>query len=65
MIRNQPLVVSPVTIGEDVWIAAGCKVLKGSIIHDGSIIGAASLVKGEIPKKVIAVGSPAKVIRDR
>lgn len=65
LICNQPTVVSSVTIGEDVWIGAGCKVLRGSLIHDGAVIGAAGLVKGEIPEQVIAVGSPAKVIRER
>ena len=57
--------VSPVIIGEDVWIAAGCKILKGPPIHDGAIIGAASVVKGEIPENAIAVGIPAKVKKFR
>lgn len=61
LIRNQQDTVAPVSIGEDVWIAAGCKILKGSQIHDGAIIGASSLVKGEIPANAIAVGIPAKV----
>ncbi len=65
LIRNQKNTVAPVTIGEDVWIAAGSKILKGSHIHDGAIIGAASLVKGEIPENAIAVGTPAKVIKFR
>lgn len=49
LIRNQKSTVSPITIGDDCWIAAGCKVLKGSHIKDGAVIGALSLVKGEIP----------------
>ena len=65
LIRNQQNTVAPVSIGEDVWIAAGGKILKGSQIHDGAIIGAASLVKGEIPANAIAVGVPAKVKKIR
>ena len=61
LIRNQQNTVALVSIGEDVWIAAGCKILKGSQIHDAAIIGASSLVKGEIPANAIAVGIPAKV----
>ena len=57
LMRNQQNTVAPVFIGEDVWIAAGCKILKGSRIHDG----AASLVKGEIPANAIASGIPARV----
>ena len=65
LVCKQANIVSPIFIGEDVWIAAGCKILKGSNIHDGAIIGAASLVKGEIPKNAIAVGIPAKVKKYR
>ena len=65
LIRDQENTVSPIQIMKDVWIAAGCKILKGSIIHDGAIIGAASLVKGEIPENAIAFGCPAKVKKYR
>lgn len=54
-----------VTIGNDCWIAAGCKVLKGSHIKDGTVIGALSLVKGEIPENAIAYGIPAEVKKYR
>lgn len=65
LMRNQKTTVSSVEIGSDVWIAAGCKILKGSCIHDGAIIGASSLVKGEIPSNAIAVGVPARVKKYR
>ena len=57
--------VAPVIIGEDVWIAANATVLKGSDIKDGAVIGAKSLVKGEIPENAIAVGIPATVKKYR
>ena len=65
LIREQSNTAAPVSIGEDVWIAAGCKILKGSVIRDGAVIGAQSLVKGEIPENAIAVGIPAKVKKYR
>lgn len=65
LIRNQVNTVKPVFIGDDVWIAAGCKILKGSIIKNGAVIGAQSLVKGEIPSNAVMVGIPAKVIKYR
>lgn len=37
---NQENVVAPITIGSDVWIAAGAKILKGSYIEDGCVVGA-------------------------
>ena len=63
--RNQTNTVKSVKIGSDVWIAAGAKILKGSVIYDGAIIGAQSVVKGDIPENAIAVGVPAKVIKYR
>jgi len=54
-----------VVIGEDVWIGAGCILLKGAMIGRGSIVGAGSLINKPIPPYSIAVGSPAKVTARR
>lgn len=54
----------PITIGDNVWIAARSLVLKGSHIPHGCIIGANSLItkKFETQQAIIA-GNPAKVIK--
>ncbi len=65
LIKEQENTVAPIIIGKDVWIASNCTILKGAIIHDGAIIGAKSLVKGEIPSNAIVVGIPAKIIKYR
>ena len=49
-------------IGNDVWLAAGCHVLRNVSIGNGAVIGANSVVTKDIPPFAIAVGSPAKVI---
>lgn len=64
-IRDQPLDIRPVTIGNDVWIGAHSVVLRGATIGDGAVIGANSVVIGNIPANTIAAGSPAKVLRER
>lgn len=64
-IRKNPNTHAPITIGNDVWIAANCTVLKGSVIEDGAVIGAKSLVNGTIEQNAIAVGIPAKAIKFR
>jgi acetyltransferase-like isoleucine patch superfamily enzyme len=56
--------VSPVSVGNNVWIARGVSVLKGSEICDGAMIAAGALVTGHIPPKTMAAGIPAKVIKE-
>ena len=52
-----------VSIGNDVFIGARSVILKGSRIGDGAVIGAGSVVRGEIPPGAVAAGNPASVIR--
>ncbi len=54
-----------ITIGNNVWIGVGCRILKGVSIGDGCVIGAGSVVTKDIPAYSIAVGVPARVIRKR
>lgn len=54
---------SPVVIEDNVWIGESVCVLSGVTIGKGSIIGALSVVTKDIPPYSIAVGSPAKVVK--
>lgn len=54
--------VRPVTIGKRCYIGAGTIVLPGAVIGDEAVIGAGAVVRGEIPPRSLAVGTPAKVI---
>ncbi len=53
-----------IIIGKHVWVAYGATILGGSNIGSGSVIGAYSLVKNSIPNNCVAVGIPAKVIKE-
>lgn len=55
---------APVTIGNDVWLAADVKVLPGVTIGDGVVIGTGSVVTRDIPPRVLAAGNPCRVIRE-
>lgn len=46
---------SPILIGENVWIAINSVILRGTTIGNNSVIGASSLIKGNIPNNTIAV----------
>lgn len=53
-----------VHIGNHVWVAPNCAILKGSIIGNDCIIGAHSVITGQtIPAASLATGSPAHVVR--
>lgn len=58
-------VASPkeVIIQENVWIGEKSLILKGSKIGKNSIIGAGSVVSGEVPANVVFAGNPAKEIK--
>jgi acetyltransferase-like isoleucine patch superfamily enzyme len=53
-----------VYIGKNVWIGRNVCIMPGVKICDGAVIGANSVVTHDIPEKCIAVGAPAKVIRE-
>lgn len=55
---------APITLKDNVWVGANSVVTAGTTIGAGSIIGAGSVVTHDIPAGVIAVGSPAKVVRE-
>ena len=54
----------PVKIGKNVWVGADCTILPGVTIGDNSVIGAGSVVTKNIPENAIAVGNPARVIKE-
>lgn len=54
-----------IIVGNDVWIGRESVILPGAKIGDGAIIGAYSVVAGEIPPYTIAAGNPVRVIRKR
>lgn len=52
-----------IVIKENVWICEGAVILSGSIIGNGVIVAANSVVKGSIPDYTIVAGIPAKPIK--
>ncbi len=48
-----------ITIGDNVWVGAGCIILDGVTIGDNSVIGAGSIVTRDIPADCLALGAPA------
>ena len=57
-------VSAPVVIRNHVWIGKNVTILKGVTIGDGAVIGAGSVVTKSIPPRCLAVGNPARVIKE-
>ena len=52
-------------VGNDVWIGQNVTILPGVCIGDGAIIGAESVVAGDVAPYTIVAGNPARLIRRR
>ena len=53
-----------IVIEDGVFIGMQALILKGSHVGEGSVIGAGSVVAGEVPPGVIVAGNPATIIRE-
>jgi acetyltransferase-like isoleucine patch superfamily enzyme len=53
-----------IIFGSHIWIADNVTILKGVSIGSGAVIGINSTVTKDIPKSVIAVGNPARVVQE-
>lgn len=54
----------PIRIGKNCWLGAGVIVLPGVTIGDNTVVGAGSVVTKDLPPNVVAVGNPARILRE-
>lgn len=64
-IKDQGITAEGITIEDDVWLASNAVVVDGVTIGKGSVIGAGAVVNKNLPPYSVAVGVPARVIKDR
>ncbi len=54
-----------ITLGDDVWLGAGATVLDGVKIGSRVAVGAGAVVTRDLPEGAVAMGVPARVVRER
>ena len=54
-----------ITLGDNVWLGTGTKVLDGVRIGRDVVVGAGAVVTEDLPDGAVAVGIPARVVRRR
>jgi maltose O-acetyltransferase len=57
-------VAKPVTIEDNVWLGGGVIILPGVRIGKNAVVGAGAVVSRDVPANTIAVGNPARVLRE-
>jgi maltose O-acetyltransferase len=62
--RDKWEAAEPIVIGDNVWLGGGVIVLPGVTIGENTVVGAGSVVTKNLPANVVAVGNPARVIRE-
>lgn len=60
-----PLITKPITIGNQVWVAAEAFVHPGITIGEGSVIGARSVVTKDMPEWMVCAGHPCSPQKKR
>jgi acetyltransferase-like isoleucine patch superfamily enzyme len=62
-IRLQKVTTNPIVIGDEAWIGANAVITAGVTIGKHSVIAAGAVVTKNIPSYSVAVGNPARVIK--
>lgn len=65
MRMGHPTCKGDIIIENDVWVGAKSTIMSGVKIHNGSVIGAGSVVTKDVPPYSIVAGNPATIIKFR
>ena len=61
--RSGAEAAEPITIGDNAWLGGGVIVCPGVTIGQDTVVGAGAVVTRDLPRGVLAVGNPARVVR--
>lgn len=63
-ISQQGITAQGISVGDGSWIGSGAIILDGVSIGRNAVVGAGALVTKNVPDYCVAVGNPARVVRD-
>ncbi|MFF7485091.1 sugar O-acetyltransferase [Streptomyces luteogriseus] len=62
--RDKLEAARPIVIGDNVWLGGGVIVCPGVTVGDNAVVGAGAVVTRDVPADVVAVGNPARPVRN-
>ena len=62
---NFGLMIAPIRLANGSWAGAKCILTPGTVLGEGAVVGAGSVVTGNIPDYQIYAGNPAVFVRRR
>ena len=54
----------PIVVGDNVWLSSGAILCPGVTIGDDTVVGAGAVVTRDLPAGVVALGVPARPVRE-
>jgi putative colanic acid biosynthesis acetyltransferase WcaF len=63
--RGYPIILAPITIGDDSWLAAECYIGPGAHIAPGCVVAARAVVARSTQPWTIVAGNPARSVKSR
>lgn len=58
-----PRVTAPIVIGDNVWVGEQVTVLKGVTIGSDSVLGRGTVVRRDVPPRVVVIGNPQQIVK--
>lgn len=63
-ISHQGITAAGISIADGAWVGSGAIILDGVRVGRNAVVGAGAVVTRDIPDYCIAVGNPARIVRD-
>jgi maltose O-acetyltransferase len=57
-------IAQPIVIEDNVWLGGGAIILPGVRIGQNAVVGAGTVVTGDVAENTVVAGNPARVIRE-